>query len=303
MTGRSATQPGRGKTVLTYILLGIWVVLISFGALSTLDPEWLQELSSRGIAVESRGAKEAGDTLLRQGQYGRAIALYEHALKIRPDYIGAMVNLAIAYRQLGAAERGERLLRDALREGRGERGVIAFNLAELLEKQGKTDEALRYYRQAIDSSVQQDRLHEKLGTVHFAAGAYKEALEAFEKSLQIRMDPVASYRNMLHRSLSAFEDDSTNLAIIEEQLDREWSAADLAPYDLEVILGSLHADREIARNHTCLGIVYSRMGEPARAVEHLEKALAITPDDRDAAENLREQKALLGGRGASPSDR
>jgi tetratricopeptide (TPR) repeat protein len=292
---RSRKEPGRSTALVTYVLLGIWLVLISFGVVSAIGPEWLEGLSSRGIGVESKAAKNAGDTLLRQGEYDRAIALYQYALKVDPDYVGAMTNLANTYRLHGKPELGEALLRDALRERRGQQGVIAFNLAGLLEERGDREEALRYYRMAIDSSARQDRVFERIGTLLFDAGAYEEALEAFEKTLEIRTDPAASYRTMLRRSLAAFEDDSTNRAIIEEQLGRPWSIADLAPYDLGLILEAQHVDRDLARTHTCLGIVHGRIGNPAEAVEHLEKALEIVPGDRDARMHLKEQMRFLEG--------
>jgi tetratricopeptide (TPR) repeat protein len=297
MRDRSKRKPGRSTVVVTYVLLGIWLVLISFGVVSAMGPDWLEGLSSRGIGVESKAAKNAGDTLLRQGEHERAIALYQYALRVDPEYVGAMTNLANAYRLHGEPELGEALLRDALRERRGQQGVIAFNLAGLLEERGDREEALRYYRMAIDSSARQDLVFEKIGTLLFDEGAYDEALDAFEKTLEIRTDPATSYRTMLRRSLAAFEGDSTNLAVIEAQLGREWSAADLAPYDLELILEAQHVDDEIARTHTCLGIIHGRMGRAEKAVAHLEKALEIAPDDKHALTHLREQRRLLDGGG------
>lgn len=293
MATQAVQQPGRGRTTFTWILLGIWLVLISFGAVSAINPPWLQEISSKGIDVEARGAKNAGDTLLRQRAYTRAIPLYQHALEIKPDYVGATVNLAIAYRQIGAVDKAEMLLRDKLKEGEGRQGVIAFNLAELLEKQGKREEAFRYYGQTIGSSVRQDRVLTKLGTLLFEAGEYQRSLDAFMTALDFQTDPAAAYAHMLRRSLSTFEDDAVNLPIIEEQLTRKLSAEELARYDLDIIERRQRADREIATTHTLIGAVHARLNDPRKAITHFESALRIAPENVDAANRLKKQQELL----------
>ena len=295
-------RPSPKRTVITWALLIVWLVLISFGVVSALNPPWLAAISREGIEVEARTAKNAGDTLLRQRQYGRAIGLYRYALEIQPDYVGAMVNLAIAFGQVGEPERGEEILRRALQQGTGRTGVIAFNLAELLRRHGKTEEALTYYRQSLGSSVRQDRVYGRLGDLHLAAERYQDAREAFEMALGIQSDPAASYRKMLRRSLTSFEDDTVSLAVIEEQLGREWTAEDLEAYDLQVVLEAQKTDHEIARTHRCLGIVHGHLGDPVRAIEHLERALEIFPGDRDAANHLEMQRRLLEEREAADPD-
>ena len=51
---------------------------------------------------------------MRQGRPGEAIAAYERALSLDARFIGAYVNLADAYRELGREAEGEKLLRRGL---------------------------------------------------------------------------------------------------------------------------------------------------------------------------------------------
>jgi tetratricopeptide (TPR) repeat protein len=215
-----------------------------------------------------------------------AIAQYQRALEIKPQFVGARVNLAITYSRVGDDAGAERILKDALRAETTQKGVIYYNLGDLLEKQGRRGEAIQYYRSAFGHEFPPGVIYRRLGTLYLAAEQYEEAREAFEMALANQEDPTSPYKNMLRSSLAIFEDDTINLPIIKEQLARDIRAEDLTPYDLEIIHQMQQKSPEIAKTHDLLGLAYVRLGDADRAIEHFEKSLQILPGNRDVTKNL-----------------
>ncbi len=275
------------RTAFTWCLLVIWLILISFGVISILNPEWLQDLSRLGVESESRDYKNFGDNLLTDGNYRLALAQYQRALEIKPDYTDAMVNMAIAYGRAGDRTRAIDLLKRALQQEDGDKGVIYYTLAEMAEKQNKIDESIRYCQKALDSEPEDYMICRKLGTLYFAAKKYEKAREFFEISLASQTDLCLPYKKMLKVSLSDYKDNGTHLPIIERELAGEIGPENLAAYDLEIIRYFQQNDPEIAKTHNHLGVIYAIQGDFVKATQHFQNSLSIWPGNRDALKNLK----------------
>ena len=259
MTRRPAPHsPTRMQTSITCALLLLWVFLMSFGVVSIIDPPWLQALSDLGTDVESRAAKNTADAYLREHRYQEAIDLYEHALEIRPDQVGVLVNLAVAYGRSGRLGDGVRILSEALQSGTTRPGVVSYNLADLLYRQNRIDAAIQCYHQALDTSVRPDRVYGKLGETYAAAGRYDEARTAYETALRIQRDVCTSYRHMLRQALTTHEDFPESMEAIGQHLAQDVTPDDLARYDLQMITYMQRGDKDIARTYYHLGVISSR---------------------------------------------
>ena len=279
-------SPSHRQTVITWLLVLVWLVLISFGAVSLTNPLWLQKLGQQGVQAESRAYKQYGDSFLHQGDYNRAIAYYRKALEITPQRVNVMINLAVAYTYSGVPQEAERVLKAASRLENNRQDLISFNLGEVLERQGKTEEAIRCYKEAIGSKVDQGLVYRKLGLLYLGANRYDEALEAFEKTLTNQTDVNLSYMDMLNRSLDDYEDDTVTLPIIEAQFSRGVSITDLAPYDLKIIRYLQESDPEIAKTHNHLAYIHVQRKDYSSAARHYQRSLEIWPGNSDAQRGI-----------------
>lgn len=282
--GRS--KPSGLKTVFTCGLIIIWVSLILFAFIAAAEPAWLKNISQLGRIGESRAMKDYGDNFLRQRNYYMAIAQYEKALKIKSDYVGALVNMAIAYNLSGNSKKAESTLRNALNLETKRKGTIYFNLAEMLEKQGRKTEAIDYCRRAIGTEVEQYLVYRKLAVLYFATGQYENALAAFEKTLEIQTDPTAPYFKMIAAEMANYESDEANLPVLEKLLDDGINDAYRENYDRAVIESLNATDPEIAKTYNHLGAIYMLKGQTDKAIEHFRQSLKIWPGNTDARRNL-----------------
>jgi len=287
----------RRKAVIVALLI-VWTVLVAFGIVSQFDPQWLRDLARVGARVEAQVSFDAGDLSLRNGDYRSAIGHYRQALEIEPDYVEAYLNQAIAYARSGALPQGERVLREALDLDPPEKGKIHYNLADMCVQQEKWEEALVHYRQALRLNVNPAFVHQKIGNLHVQRKDFARAREAFEDCLAARADLSLYYRDMLHDNVVVFADNPSHLEIIEAQLGRELTEAELGRYDLASLRRVNLETPNVSRVHNLLGYVCSNLSDHDAAYGHFKRALEIDPLNGEARKNLRalhEYRESLGG--------
>jgi tetratricopeptide (TPR) repeat protein len=284
----SSTTPARRRTVLTWILLGTWGVLIAFGLVSLSDPNWLEDLSRRGQTTEAYMGRYYGDDAFKRGNYAKAIAEYRRATEILPDAAGLHVNLGVAYVKTGDLVRGRAALNRASQLSPTPRmqNVIALYLGDAAAREGRSDEALAYYRQAQTSAIREDLALRRIAGLALESEDYPEALADFQKVLAIQTDPRTTYRDMVDRAREIAEDDSAAAAWMRSAGARALTDADWARFDTVTIRRMLNADREIAKTHNHLGFAYYQVQDLPAAARHFERSLAIWPGNQDAVRNL-----------------
>jgi len=279
-------EPSKSQVFITWSLLLLWLVLMSFGVVSIINPEWLQELSQQGIVTESRTYKNSGDILLQNGHYQLAISDYQRALEINPDNIGALVNLAITFGRVGNWAKGFKILNDALQMEGVQKNVIYLNLGEFYKNQKKWDKAIDCYKNALAYKIDQVSIYHRLGNLYVLKKQYEDALDVFKKALKLTTNPKTQYQDMLRRSIALFKYDTLNLSVIEKQLAQGVSNEDIAFYDLNIIQKTKKYGRDTAKIHHRLGVVYAQLEAFTKAAEHLRISLQIWPGNTDAKRDL-----------------
>lgn len=164
---RSAEQAGDWKAALA-----------SYRRAQELDPGNYRIMSNTAAALNNLGLYEEG---------GREA---ERALRLKPDYLPALVNAAIGHSSTGNAPRARRLFNSALALDPGNRSVT-LNLGILDERSGNLDEALATYRQlanAGDPAALEGmaRVYERKGKKLEAMRSYRQILAQPNTSAALR---------------------------------------------------------------------------------------------------------------------
>jgi Flp pilus assembly protein TadD len=222
-----------------------------------------------------------GLLLERAQQPAAAIAHYETALRLRPDYAKAHFNLASALAESGRAAEAighyEAVLR--LEPANAE---AHNNLGNALAESGRLVEAVRHFRAALAAGPESAETRANLGAVLEALGRTDEALQ--QLGIAVRVAPADP---AIRRRFGAC-------------LLRSGRAAEALPQ----FEASLRLQPDSAEAHNLAGVARAQLGQLSAAREDFAAALQLQPDHAGARENLARVEALLSNAaraGATPA--
>jgi tetratricopeptide (TPR) repeat protein len=142
-------------------------------------------------AIELRPALPAAHVglariLLDLNDYKKALGEIEEARRDRPVYPEASAVEGRIYRYAAFWDDAIASFRRAIREARGFQPEAHTGLALLLEEKGMNEEAAAEFRTAINQlSDSEPVIYQLLGAMYEKMEKYKEAVEAYEKYLQL----------------------------------------------------------------------------------------------------------------------
>jgi tetratricopeptide (TPR) repeat protein/4-amino-4-deoxy-L-arabinose transferase-like glycosyltransferase len=235
--------------------------------------------------------------LYENKQYDEAIAHYERAIALRPDY-------APAYTNMGAALRSKGRVTEAIAAHEKSLAIqpdnpdTHFNLANALLDLNRPQEAAEHFRLAGRQGPPGANVENNLGIALAAEGKMTEAAAAFRRAVAAEPGSARAHRNL--------GDALTSLGQFDEGVGHLRRATQLQPenatfhYDLAVALlesgragqaieefnAALKIDPAFAPAHNNLGVALGSQGRLDEAVEHFRQALKIQPGYADAQRNL-----------------
>jgi tetratricopeptide (TPR) repeat protein len=252
-----------------------------------ISRDWLEAVSENNIAV----------TLQAEGRFDEAVAHYQRAAQLRPDYAPAMNNLGTALRAAGRLDEAITTYERAL-ANHADFPDVHYNLANVLTDAGRGAEAIKHFEIALAAMPDSADVHNNLGIVFAAQGRADDAIAQFREA--VRQDPQSA---KAHRNLG---DSLLARGAVEEGLREMRAAAALAPgdgsvhYDLgSALLEQGHADEAVKElteavnrlpqdpeAHNNLGIALGMSGRFDEAITQFREALRIKPEFADARRNL-----------------
>ncbi|MGD0261153.1 MAG: tetratricopeptide repeat protein [Verrucomicrobiota bacterium] len=139
-----------------------------------------------------------GDSLSEQGRLDEAIAHYQKALEIQPDYAYAHNNLGNALRQKGQVREALAHYRKAL-ELQPDLAWAQCNLGAIFLQQGQVDEAIAQFQRALQTGLLMFKkpmfapaglaqIHFLLGSALARKGLAEEAMTHYREALAIQPD-------------------------------------------------------------------------------------------------------------------
>jgi tetratricopeptide (TPR) repeat protein len=141
------------------------------------------------------GHNNLGNELTRQGELDEAIAHYQTALQIKPDYAEAHYNLAEALVKKGGVDEAIFHYETALRIDPGYFDACN-NLGNAFMRTGRGDEAIAHYQRALQIQPDSAGAHVNLGNALFGQGRMDEAIAHYRRALQINPDFALAHYNL-----------------------------------------------------------------------------------------------------------
>ncbi|MGP8198175.1 MAG: tetratricopeptide repeat protein [Limisphaerales bacterium] len=265
-----------------------WGLLLTFSVAFNL-------LAGFGLQAEAR--LNLGKAFEQMGRVDDAIAEYQKALRIRPDYADAQNNLGNALHLKGRldeaishyqealvvkpddAEAHNNLGNALLETGRADEAISQYqlalhfapafaeahnNLATALDRKGRVDEAIVQYQDALRISPSYAEARYNLALALEQKGRSDQAILQYREALQIKPD-YAEAHNALGAAL--LQKGSVDEAISEFQ-------------------NALQTMPSLAAAHYNLALALVRMGRVDEAISQYQMTLRLEPADVESQNNL-----------------
>ena len=139
---------------------------------------------------------DLGVTYYNKKMYDEAIAAYEKAIEINPQYPKAYNNLGLVYYY------GKKMYDEAIAayekaiERYPEYAIAYSNLGLAYRKKGMNDEAIGAYEKAVGIDPQYTSAHNGLGIAYYNKKMYDEAISAYQKAIEINANYSVAYSNL-----------------------------------------------------------------------------------------------------------
>ncbi len=299
--GGAARVADVGVAAVLVVLAGLtWRHAQAFADERTLCLDTLARNPDAWLAMNNLGV-----ALANEGRPAEAVALYERALALAPEYAEAHNNLGVALVALGRTDEAIAHYREAVRIW--PRFPRAYgNLGAALAMVGRTDEGIDRLEEAIRQDPDYAEAHRNLGAALAARGDHAGALRQRREAVRARPDS-ATARNDLGVALAAAGQPAEAAAELREALRLKPDYAE-AHNNLALALAALGdaagGEREYrealrlkpdyAEAHLNLGAALGAAGREEEAVEEYRAALRLRPDWAEAHNNLGVALVALG---------
>ena len=161
--------------------------------------EKLLRESLKGDSKQPHVHNNLGNLLFGQGNAEEAAAHYALAVRLKPDYVDALVNLAAAYIKLERRPEAEPLYAKALRMSPGHAGAV-IGMVEILSGRGDDSGAEALLREALAASPGNLYFTNGLSVLLNRTQRFAEALPLAEKAVAAapnRAEPLMNHANIL----------------------------------------------------------------------------------------------------------
>ena len=129
------------------------------------------------------------------GRLEEALAGYNRALKLCPDYAEAQNKKGTVLEKLGQDRAALEHYETAI-QFKPTLAEAYYNKANLLKKQGKLDEALDNYQKTLEIKPQYPDAHNNMGNVLREAGRLQDAIASYTKAIEIDPDYYKGHNNL-----------------------------------------------------------------------------------------------------------
>jgi tetratricopeptide (TPR) repeat protein len=200
-----------------------------------------------------------GNVLNRLGRHAEAIASFRKALQIKPEYAEAHNNMGVALYDTGQFAEAAASYRKALKV-RPAYAEAHNNLGNALRDLDEPEEALSSFVAALRIAPGHAQTHKNLGDVLRSLGKLDQAIGCFEKAIQIRSNYPEPY---------------LGLGLILNDLGRHHQA-------IENIRTAIQLQPLLAEAHSSLGNALGNAGLYDEAMSSYRAAVKIKPDFAEA---------------------
>lgn len=290
---------------------GAAVVALGFATV-VRNSDYRSELSiwsdtAEKIPTNARAHNNLGQALFRAGRIKDAVAAYQAALRLQPNYPETHYNLGVAFARLDAL--AEAIIHyEAALKLQPVYPAAHNNFANTLVKVGRMEDALTHYAEALRQDPAFAEAHGNWGNALLQLGRAEESLAKFARALELKPGSADGLYNLgnayaaLGRMAEALEKYREAIAVRPDYAEAHVNAGNvlLQLNRLQEAVGSYERAvalrPELAAARFNLASVLLDLERWTEAIPHLEAALRLNPGGLDSRRALGFALAKLGRR-------
>jgi tetratricopeptide (TPR) repeat protein len=234
--------------------------------------------------------------LHNRGDLDAAIKSYKEALKIKPDYAEAYINIGNVLKDKGDLDAAIESYKRAI-VIKSDYAEAHYNMGVALKEKGETDAAIESYEQAIMIKPDYAEAYYNMSNALKSKGDLDAAIESYKRAIVIKSDYAEAYYNM---GLSLQDKGDLDAAIesykLAIQIKPDYAEAHInmglalqhkgnLDESIESYKQAIKIKPDYADAHSNMGLVLQDKGDLDAVLESYEKALKIKPDSADAYYN------------------
>ncbi len=145
----------------------------------------------------ARENRDRGERYLAMNETSKALEQFLKALEVYPDDPYLHYDLALAYDMKGALDKTEYHLKEAI-ELKTDYSDAYNYLGFVYFRNGKVDEAIKYYHKALDNMLYQNPqdANLNLGVAYLSLKEYEKAVVQLEEAIRLVPDFTAAYNSL-----------------------------------------------------------------------------------------------------------
>lgn len=174
-------------------------------------------------------AYDAGLEAFRAGEDAKAIALFQRALEINPDFGDAYLKLGATFAVSGDDEAANKAYEQAAKAYRkatekdAKNARAFYGLGQAYDKLGEEEDALKAFQRAAKIDAKDAEIQYELGLAYNKLARYKEAVAALTQATNIDPENFRA-RDALDKAKASNERQQTSLKYLEQLKERQQSA-------------------------------------------------------------------------------
>jgi len=250
--------------------IGLFIIVV--WGINDIAARWKWRFVKQGLIVAAAVLLSVMSVTawFQAGYWKDDIALAMRALDVTGGKTNIYNNLAVALEKEGRTDEAIRYYQEALRVNPSY--VKAhFGLGNALAKKGRTDEAIKSYREVLRINPEHTRAHYNLGVLLEKEGNERDAARHFSEVLRIHPDFAETFNKM-------------GVLLTE---NNKLSEA------MQYFQKALRVDPRHTETRRNLGDLLLRIGNPREAVKQYREVLRIDPDNAAAGDGLRRAQAMI----------